>query len=109
MYAGEQGKQLLEGLPFWAQVAANAGIFVAALIVGAFGFLRKLHVGPDLHAEPVGVVHITDESIKGSTEALVRIAVVGESMLQIMRDHDRQADIDREVERRLKEYKASQV
>lgn len=112
MAVSEHAPSIIDTLPLWAQIAANLGMFVVAVIAAAFGFMRKLTnagVISDSHFEDGGSLHQVGDTIKGATTALVRIADAVEAILKIMQDHDRQADIDREVARRLKEYQAKQV
>ena len=105
----EHGGSLLDGLPFWAQIAANLGMFVVAIVAAAFGFMRKLAAGSAIsesHFEAGGSLHKTGSDIRELTDAVVRLADAAESAVRIMQTQERQEDIDREVEHRLKEFKA---
>ena len=87
---------LLASMPVWVQVSANLGMFLVAVIAGAFGFFRK-HAATLLPAE-----HFAEGGTLSTFADDVRtIADSLKGMLEIMRDHEKNENIEREVQRRL--------
>ena len=107
MVGAEHGTDLLSGLPFWVQVAANLGMFLVAVIAAAFGFMRrvsgKLGYLAENHIEEGGQFHKTGSDISDLASAMTRLAVAAEAILALLRAQAREDDIEREVARRLRE------
>ena len=102
--AASSGGDILSAMPLWVQVAANFGMFVVAVIAAAFGFFRK-H-GPQLlpteHFAEGGALASFGDDVRSIAESL-------KGMLEIMRDHERLENIEREVQRRLSEERKSRA
>ena len=102
--AASSGGDILSAMPLWVQVVANFGMFVVAVIAAAFGFFRK-------HApQLLPIEHFAEGGALASFGDDVRsIAKSMKGMLEIMRDHERQENIEREVQRRLAEERKSRA
>ena len=89
---------LLASMPVWVQVSANLGMFLVAVIAGAFGFFRK-HAATLLPAE-----HFAEGGTLATFADDVRtIADSLKGMHAILRDREEHETIEREVQRRLAE------
>ncbi len=89
---------LLASMPVWVQVSANLGMFLVAVIAGAFGFFRK-HAATLLPAEHFaegGTLATFADDVKTIATSLKTIAD-----LSAARAHDE--EVEREVQRRLAE------
>jgi len=89
---------LFGSMPLWVQVSANLGMFLVAVIAGAFGFFRKHATSllPAEHFDEGGTLATFSDDVRAIADSL-------NGMLEIMRDHQKQETIEREVQRRLAE------
>jgi hypothetical protein len=105
MQGTEHGTDILSAMPVWVQVSANLGMFVVAVIAAAYGFVKR-RVGafvPEQHFSEGGQFHTLGDDLREGIETLKTISETLADMLAIQRETQRQDDIDREVERRVKE------
>jgi hypothetical protein len=105
MSASEHAPDLLSAMPLWVQIAANLGMFAVAVVAAAFGFFRK-HLPSFLPAEHFaegGQFHSLGDDFRDGVSALVAIAESLKAILAIQQAHQRDEDIEREVQRRLAE------
>ena len=107
MAAADHGPSIIESLPLWAQIAANLGVFCVAVVAAAFGFMRRLGdrsgLISDNHFDEGGALHKTGDDIKDLALAMNRLAIAAEGVLTILQTREHNEDIEREVNRRLKE------
>jgi hypothetical protein len=104
MANAEHAPDILSALPLWVQVAANLGMFVVAVATAAWGFATK-RVGfvSDPHFAEGVQFHTLGDDIKEGVAALESVAESLKAMLAIQQAHQHEDEIEREVQRRLKD------
>lgn len=104
--AAPDSLNILDTLPVWMQVVANIGVLIVAMMAAFYGFIRRIsaisHVG-DGHPDPVAVFENTALAMRELTVVMTDMAVTSKSVLALMQEHERHAEIEREVARRLAE------
>ena len=108
MTGSEHASDILAEMPLWVQVTANIGMFVVAVIAAAFGFVKK-RVGsfvPEQHFAEGGQFHRLGDDIRAGIAALTSVAESMKALLAIQLERQRQDEVEREVQRRLKEQGA---
>ena len=108
MAGSEHAPDILAEMPLWVQVAANLGMFIVAVIAAAFGFATK-RIGsflPEQHFAEGGQFHTIGGDIREGIAALTSVAESMKALLVIQLERQRQDEVEREVQRRLKEQGA---
>lgn len=99
-------------LPVWAQYAASLGIFVAAVLAGAFGFAKQWLSKPPQqqlliqNAAEADITPFRDmvEVSERIHRELQKLAEIGQGFLELFRDEAEEKRIEREVEKRVREH-----
>ena len=97
---------ILSSLPFWVQVVANFGMFAVAVIAAAFGFTRRLAgAGRSIfeHEEAKANFTTIGDGIRSLKDAMHRLADAAEAILTILQTRERDEEIRREIDRRLRD------
>ena len=106
MAAGENDPSILSSLPLWVQVAANLGMFVVAVIAASFGYMRRLAgVGHSIveHEEAKPDFKTTGDDIRSLKDSIHRLADAADGILTVLKNREREEEIQREVDRRVKD------
>ena len=105
MVGPEHAPDIMDGLPNWARIAADLGMFAVAIAGSAFGFMRHLSgsmpaIGTEAHPDD-SASHCLSEDIRAISSSVERIARAAESLVKMEEGRDRESTIEREVTRRL--------
>ena len=107
MAGPEHAPEVLDTFPAWAHAALNIGVFVGAIIVSAFTFVKHLKsfIPPfgDEHPDDVAS-HMSISSEHSLVSSLERMATATEGLLRIEQNRVAEAAIEKEVARRVKEH-----
>jgi hypothetical protein len=101
-----ESSSIIDTLPVWMQVIANIGVLAVAMIAAFYGFIRRIsaisHVGEGF-PDPVAAFTNNAIATRELTAVMSEMAATAKATLILLQEHERHAEIEREVARRLAE------